>query len=168
MSPKIPKPAEDAVVLQARLKREAEASGYHLNPNGDFVKMLAEGLLANRRRYGYPSCPCRLAEGDKEADRDILCPCDYRDADLSEFGSCYCALYVNSRIAKGEKQPQPVPERRHLPNPASKAKSVETSFGLTYPVWRCRVCGYLCGRDEAPDECPICRAGKERFELFIH
>ena len=38
---------------------------------------------------------------------------------------------------------------------------------LAYPVWRCRVCGYLCGRDEPPENCPICKAKKERFERFM-
>lgn len=34
------------------------------------------------------------------------------------------------------------------------------------PVWRCRVCGYLCARDRPPAECPICKAKRERFEEF--
>ena len=33
-------------------------------------------------------------------------------------------------------------------------------------VWRCRVCGYLCARTEPPEVCPICKVGRERFELF--
>ena len=42
-----------------------------------------------------------------------------------------------------------------------------TGFSLKYPVWRCKVCGYLCARDEPPGLCPVCKAGKERFERFI-
>jgi ferredoxin-thioredoxin reductase catalytic chain len=38
---------------------------------------------------------------------------------------------------------------------------------LAYPVWRCKVCGYICARDEPPDLCPICKASKERFERFM-
>ena len=41
---------------------------------------LLEGLLTNKERYGYMCCPCRLAASDREADRDIICPCDYREA----------------------------------------------------------------------------------------
>jgi len=33
-------------------------------------------------------------------------------------------------------------------------------------VWRCRVCGYLCARNQPPQRCPICKATKERFEQF--
>ena len=72
-----------------RLKAEAEAGGYHLNPEVSFTKELVRGLLANQRRYGYPSCPCRLASGIKEEDLDIICPCDYRDPDLSDYDTCY-------------------------------------------------------------------------------
>jgi rubrerythrin len=39
--------------------------------------------------------------------------------------------------------------------------------GLAYPVWRCKVCGYLAARDEPPDLCPICKASRERFERFM-
>jgi ferredoxin-thioredoxin reductase catalytic subunit len=30
-----------------------------------------------------------MGEGDREKDLDIICPCDYRDADLEEFDQCY-------------------------------------------------------------------------------
>lgn len=72
-----------------QLKKDAAAGGYNLNPDAEFTKSLALGLLANNLRYGYPACPCRLAAGLKEEDLDIICPCDYRDADVVEFGTCY-------------------------------------------------------------------------------
>ncbi len=72
-----------------RLKAEAEAGGYHLNPEVSFTKELVKGLLVNQRRYGYPACPCRLSSGVKKEDLDIICPCDYRDPDLSDYATCY-------------------------------------------------------------------------------
>ena len=72
-----------------KLQRDAEAGGYHLNPEAEFTRDLVRGLLVNEGRYGYASCPCRLASGVKEEDLDIVCPCDYRDADLAEHGACY-------------------------------------------------------------------------------
>jgi ABC-type ATPase with predicted acetyltransferase domain len=36
------------------------------------------------------------------------------------------------------------------------AKAVSVSLtNLPYPVWRCKVCGYLCARDGPPEVCPI-------------
>ena len=156
--------------LHERLDREAEASGYHLNPDREHTRILVEGLLVNRGRYGYPACPCRLASGTKEEDLDIVCPCDYRDPDLAEFDCCYCALYVSEKVLRGERNIGPIPERR--PPVAEREKRPvpggrEGTLSPKLPVWRCRVCGYLCAREEAPETCPICKAKKERFERFM-
>jgi ferredoxin-thioredoxin reductase catalytic chain len=75
--------------LYEQLKREAESNGYHLNPDVEFAKELVRGLLTNERRYGYRACPCRLASGNKNDDLDIVCPCDYRDSDLTDYNTCY-------------------------------------------------------------------------------
>ena len=29
--------------------------------------------------------------------------------------------------------------------------------------WRCTVCGYIHEGPEAPDQCPMCKVGKEKF-----
>jgi ferredoxin-thioredoxin reductase catalytic subunit/rubredoxin len=153
-----------------RLKAEAEDGGYFLNPDTDFTKGLVEGLLTNIERYGYPACPCRLAEGEKEADLDIICPCDYRDDDVAEFGACYCALYVSDKVAKGAAELHSIPERRP-PRAERKRKSSAEKKAfhgeLKYPVWRCKVCGYLCAREAPPNKCPVCKVDSERFERFI-
>ncbi len=81
--------SREALDLFERMDREAEEMGYHLNPDREETLMLMEGLVANRERYGYALCPCRLGTGVKEADLDIICPCDYRDDDLEEYGCCY-------------------------------------------------------------------------------
>jgi ferredoxin-thioredoxin reductase catalytic subunit len=75
--------------LFTRLDQEAESGGYHLNPNREFTLGLIEGMMVNERRYGYWACPCRLASGVKKEDLDIICPCDYRDPDIAEYGTCY-------------------------------------------------------------------------------
>lgn len=179
--------------LHARLDREAEAGGYHLNPDAEFTKDLVRGLIVNERRYGYQACPCRLATGGKAEDLDIICPCDYRDQDVLEHGACYCALYVSEKVLRGEREVTSIPERRPPEEERMKA-SGDTSraghdrlttagapavdgdpggdtrkvspFHFPYPVWRCKVCGYLCARDGPPEVCPVCKAKKERFERF--
>ena len=153
-------------ILYERLIREAEASGYPLNPDTEFTKELVRGLITNENRYGYWACPCRLASGNKEDDLDIICPCDYRDPDLNEYGTCYCALYVSQAVLDGGKEAGPIPERR-LPPGERKKRTARTVSSLSLPVWRCRVCGYLCGRSEPPEICPICKAKKDRFERFM-
>lgn len=97
------------------LKQAAENTKHYLNPDLEFVKGIVHGLLTNKKRFGYPSCPCRLATGDKSKDFDIICPCIYRDPDLNQYDSCYCALYVSQKIVNGEKKAGPIPERRPPP-----------------------------------------------------
>ncbi len=155
--------------LYARLDKEAKQTGYSLNPDIRFAKDLVRGIIINERRYGYGSCPCRLAANNKEEDLDIICPCNYRDADVTEFGACYCALYVSGEVIKGKKELGPVPERRPSAEARKSAGSgiAAVPSTLSVPVWRCVVCGYLCGRDAPPEVCPICKAKKERFERFM-
>ena len=156
--------------LYERLKREAESAGYNLNPDVEVTKELVKGLLINEKRYGYRACPCRLASVKKEADLDIICPCDYRDPDLSDYDTCYCGLYVSGAVMAGKKEVGPIPERRPPPEKRREMKPKATpKSALTpaLPVWRCRVCGYLCAREAPPEICPICKATKERFERFL-
>ena len=162
-------PREEVEALRDELERDAEQNGYHLNPDRDFTADLAHGLLVNEKRFGYRSCPCRLASGEASADLDIVCPCDYRDPDLNEWGACYCGLYVSREVLDGEKELSPVPERRPPGGPPDRGTERTASSAPAKPgttVWRCRVCGYLCAREAPPEQCPICKASRERFEVF--
>ena len=138
----------------------------------------------NEDRYGYPSCPCRLASGKFEYDRDIICPCDYRDPDVAEFGACYCRLYVNKDVYEGKAELPTVPERRpiekqsrvYITAASSKEPKAETgqktaaakeeARATSEPkpkLWYCKQCGYVVFRDDPPYVCPICKAKKEMF-----
>lgn len=155
--------------LYKQLDKDAKSSGYFLNPDIEFTKDLIQGLLINEKRYGYQSCPCRIADGIKDMDLDIICPCDYRDSDLNELGTCYCALYVSESILSGEQKISSIPERR--PPPAQRkiktTSSTKEILSIPLPIWRCKACGYLCARENPPEICPICKVKKERFERFI-
>lgn len=154
--------------LIGRLDREARDGGYFLNPDTEMVHDLAEGLLVNKQRYGYMACPCRDATGQRSQDLDIICPCTYRDDDLAEFGTCYCALYVSEQVVKGEQSIGSIPDRRPPEGKPAEPPSVPGSAPGSFPtpVWRCTVCGYLCANQSPPLKCPICKADKDRFERF--
>ena len=98
--------------LYEQLKKFQEAKGYFFNKDMTMTMPLMESLLENKKRYGYMACPCRLVNGDYENDRDIICPCEYRDEDLKEYDSCYCMLYVSEKWNNEEVPHDPVPERR--------------------------------------------------------
>ncbi len=170
--------------VRQRAESDAKTYGYHLNPDPSFLQDLLEGLKSNEERYGYPSCPCRLALGNLEIDRDIICPCDYRDPDVVEFGACYCGLYMRKDVYERKTQAQPVPERRPLEKqvrsyPTAAEDTMEkTGAGTTTAkestaiekkLWYCRQCGYVVFREDPPYVCPICKAKRELFaEISIH
>lgn len=171
--------------IRLKLAIEAARDGYTLNPDKEMLDDIIEGLATNEERYGYWACPCRMASGDRMADLDIICPCEYRDPDLEEYGRCYCALYVNQKYIDAGMPSDPIPERRpaekleanlKVENKAEEqkveepqdqdAKKSEADEGEQVKVWRCKVCGYLCAKDEPPRICPICRAKREKFVEF--
>ncbi len=178
-----------STIDQLRLHAEADAktNGCYLVPDKELLQGFLEGLQTNEQRYGYPSCPCRLASGILEYDRDIICPCDYRDPDVAEYGACYCRLYVNKDVAEGKKELPSVPERRPLdkqarafqaasmPKPAkpaeetpqakseAKKEEAEELIEIKPKLWYCKQCGYVVYREDPPYVCPICKAKREMF-----
>jgi len=171
--------------VRKRAEADARTYGYHLVPDPDLLQGLLEGLKVNEERYGYPSCPCRLASGKFELDRDIICPCDYRDPDVAEFGACYCRLYVSKDVYEGKQELPTVPERRPLEKqsraytavsapketeaakaeekPAAPREEVKVMLETKPKLWYCKQCGYVVFRDDPPYVCPICKAKKEMF-----
>lgn len=106
------KPPMTAKELFAVLRPLQEKKGYSFNWDETVTLDLLEQLLVTRARYGYMACPCRFANGEYARDNDIVCPCIYREADVREFGACYCGLYL-SRELNEKKMPCPVvPDRR--------------------------------------------------------
>ena len=79
---------------RAVIRRFAASRDLFLNPDGELVDGLLEGLLRNRAKHGYPSCPCCFATGDRARDADIICPCDDSRAALPRDGICRCGLFV--------------------------------------------------------------------------
>lgn len=163
--------------MLGRMRKNAENNSIYLSPDVGFLGDLIQGLVTNEERYGYPSCPCRVACGIEAYDADIICPCEYRDADVAEFGACYCALFVSKEVHEGKKV-DPTPERRPI-EVIEAAEDAANKFAggevnLEEPrksesdikVWRCTVCGYLSARKHPPSVCPICKAPREKFEEF--
>ena len=173
-----------AADILVRMKKNAADNGYFLCPDAELLDDLIDGLSTNEERYGYGSCPCRVAVGSRTYDGDIICPCEYRDADVDEFGMCYCALFVSKEIAEDPSRMGSIPERRpaevreaaleydgteedeNRMNRAMDDTDPKSGRKNSIPVWRCEVCGYLCARERPPPVCPICRAKADRFRQF--
>lgn len=141
-------------LITKRIESFLEKRGYFLNFDTEMTSALLEGLVLNTERYGYPFCPCRLATGNLNQDRDAICPCNVRDLDLHEFNTCFCGLYISREVSMQKKTISSIPDRRNVPKSNNK-------------LWRCQVCGYICARPHPPDICPICGVSHDRFELYV-
>jgi ferredoxin-thioredoxin reductase catalytic subunit len=168
--------------VRKRAEADAKTYGYYLTPQPELLQMFLEGLKTNEERYGYPVCPCRLGTGNLDLDRDIICPCDYRDPDVAQYGACYCRLYVNKAVYESQNLPE-VPERRPkekqsraygTPMPAQPPAATSTNQQPTptpqpqnaqvkKKLWYCKQCGYVVYREDPPYVCPICKAKREMF-----
>jgi ferredoxin-thioredoxin reductase catalytic chain len=166
--------------VRKRAEADAKTFGYYLIPDAELLTSFLEGLMTNENRYGYSVCPCRLASGNYDFDRDIICPCDYRDPDVAQYGACYCRLYVNKVVFESKNYPE-VPERRPIEKqnrayaPVASAQvsiqekpSVLTQTGkatgeVKKKLWYCKQCGYVAFREDPPYVCPICKAKREVF-----
>ena len=60
--------------LYEMLRKVQEPKGFYFNMDKERVFELLEALLVNKERYGYMVCPCRLSTGEREKDKDIICP----------------------------------------------------------------------------------------------
>jgi len=100
--------------VHAYIERVAERFGWQVNNRGEMLDALVEGLMENYNRLGYYNCPCRDSQQDPKIDRDIICPCLYaREADVEEYGHCYCALFFRKDFDMTQEIAM-IPEKRPL------------------------------------------------------
>lgn len=103
---------EEVLALHDKLKKLQEPKGYYFNTDESLTWPLLKEVLVTKARYGYMACPCRIANGTMELDKDIICPCAYREEDVKEFGACFCGLYVSKEWNDGAIPHVYIPERR--------------------------------------------------------
>ena len=75
-------------------QKYAEKNGFHLNPDEKITEGLIKVLLKQEKKYRIRYCPCRLATGNKEKDKKIICPCVYHKKEIKKDGHCHCFLFV--------------------------------------------------------------------------
>lgn len=98
--------------LYHMMKPVQEKKGYYFNTDYEWVLDVLNGVLTNKERYGYGSCPCRLATGHREKDLVIICPCAFREEDVAKYDRCYCFLFLSPEAAQGQRKiPDSIPER---------------------------------------------------------
>ena len=107
--------------MKEYVKNVSEKNDWILNMDTNTFNDLINGLVNNKKNIGYQSCPCRLASGNRDLDRDLICPCEYASMDIEEHGACYCNLYLRKNFYETVKKDYIIiPERR----PVEKEEAV--------------------------------------------
>jgi len=106
--------------MKKYVSQVAEKNKWILNKDQQTFNDLIDGLVDNKKKFNYQSCPCRLASGKRDLDRDLICPCDYAPLDIKEYGACYCNLYLSHNFYEKGVDFIIVPERR----PVAKENAV--------------------------------------------
>ena len=72
---------------------------FKLNPDKEHVDIIIEGVLENESKYGLKLCPCRLRDGTREKDLELICPCNFKTHvtwlnPKNKEAMCWCGLFV--------------------------------------------------------------------------
>jgi len=91
----------DAVKKQHRwIVKYTEQKGYALNPNPMMSKNLEVWLSEMEATFGKRYCPCFELSGDAALDKKMLCPCEFIEDEIEEYGPCHCALFGRGDLDK--------------------------------------------------------------------
>lgn len=84
----------------------AKAKGIVVNPNKMYLTNLKIWIAENEEIYGQRICPCFEATGDKNMDRELLCPCSFAAQDIEDHGTCHCNLFGKADLTDMQWQTQ--------------------------------------------------------------
>ena len=91
----------DAVKKQHRwIVKYAAQKNYVLNPSLMMSKNLEVWLSEMEATFGKRYCPCFEPSGDVVLDKKMMCPCEYIEDEIAEYGTCHCALFGSADLDK--------------------------------------------------------------------
>ncbi len=73
---------------------------FKLNPDKDHVDMIIKGVLENEKKHNLKLCPCRIRDGTREKDLELICPCNFKIHKTwttpieGKAQMCWCGLFV--------------------------------------------------------------------------
>ena len=81
--------------LRKAWERFSEKNDFMLNPDSEHVDRIIDGLMTQEKNFGLKLCPCRLRDGSRERDLELLCPCNFKIQETwDKEGRCWCGLFV--------------------------------------------------------------------------
>ncbi len=84
----------------AWIKKFAKQKNYALNPSWMMSTNLEIWLSELEATFGKRYCPCFEPSADAELNKKMLCPCEFIEDEIKEYGTCHCALFGSSNLDK--------------------------------------------------------------------
>ena len=85
---------------QRWIEKYCEKYDYIMNPNWMMSTNLKSNLCEMEATFGKRYCPCFEPSGDKVLDKKMMCPCEYVEDEIKEYGTCHCALFGPADLSK--------------------------------------------------------------------
>ena len=84
--------------LRKAWEKFTENNDFVLNPDKEVVDMVIKGVSDNEKKYGFKLCPCKLRDGTREKDLELICPCNFKIQETwKEKEECWCSLFVKRK-----------------------------------------------------------------------
>lgn len=84
---------KEGEALKNKLQKYAVSKELKLNENENALEGIIAALLRNKKFKGEIYCPCRIVTGDKDKDKEIICPCVFHRGEIELQGKCKCTLF---------------------------------------------------------------------------
>jgi len=91
---------ESAKKQQRWLEKYAKQKNYALNPSWMMLTNLKSNLCEMEATFGQRFCPCFEPSGDDVLNKKMMCPCEYIEDEIAEYGTCHCALFGPANLTK--------------------------------------------------------------------
>lgn len=82
------------------IKKYTAQKNYALNPSWMMSTNLEIWLSEMEATFGKRYCPCFEPSGDEKLDRQMMCPCEFIEDEIKEYGTCHCALFGSPDLDK--------------------------------------------------------------------
>jgi len=88
---------EKEEILKA-FQKFTEKNDFELNPDSKHTGLVIDGILSNEKAHGLKLCPCRLRDGSRPRDLELICPCNFKiQQTWKNDGRCWCGLFVKKK-----------------------------------------------------------------------
>lgn len=91
---------QSAKKQQRWLEKYCQQHNYALNPSWMMRTSLKSNLCEMEETFGKRYCPCFEPSGDVALDKKMMCPCEFIDDEIAEYGTCHCALFGPDNLVK--------------------------------------------------------------------